>query len=96
MTLPTIHIGDPRTTFLGDAAAAIAISDERGRPEQLEAPISAIASITLSSQGTDSTWGEFLQYADVLALHAWTGEMIRDHRETPRSQLAADPGAQGA
>jgi hypothetical protein len=74
MTVPPL-----RTTGLLDAAgiyddAPITFCDERDRAAGGDVAADAVASVTLSSRY--SPWGEFLSWADVLALHAWTGALI--------------------
>jgi hypothetical protein len=50
-------------------------SDERDRAG-VDLPASAFASITF--EGADQSWGEFLSRRDVALLHAWTGALLHD------------------
>jgi hypothetical protein len=51
------------------------LSDERDRAG-VDLPADAFASITF--QGREQSWGEFLSQTDVALLHAWTGALLWD------------------
>lgn len=69
----------PALTLICNAATTLSLNDERARVEAGRMERGVLASATLD--GTSTTWGEGLTYTDVLAIHAWTGELLAAVRE---------------
>lgn len=55
-------------------ANIVTFDDERDRRHSGGRP--AVASVTIDTHGGDVSWGEFLSWEELLALHAWTGALI--------------------
>jgi hypothetical protein len=75
MTLKSLTLGTCEPE-----GVSVDLSDERQRVEAgAIVNRDAIASVTLDTDlDGGQSWGEFLTFADVAALHAWTGALLAD------------------
>lgn len=66
---------EPLELRVDDSDNTLTACDERDRAG-VDLAAGAFASLTF--EGTDESWGEFLDRASVAELHAWTGALLAD------------------
>lgn len=75
MALPPLEVEQGRTNVIG-------VGDERERALVEQAPSTSVASITFT--GGDTSWGEFLDWHELLAVHEYLGSIITSERAQGR------------